>query len=240
MNGGTTNGPVEGGQDDGRLSLEEAAQLDAFLDRLSANQRSPAHDLTVEQVTDRLLAAQLCLMLPDVEAPTQTFLRSLERHFNLDMDQQRQYVGVSRRHVLRVGARAAAAAGLVGVGLAADEALQHLHAPQQLVAGPGRWYDIAAVDSVAPGQMQAFTAGGVLGYLINDGERLYALSALCTHMGCRLKPTQGPLGLRCLCHRARFSATGRVLAGPAAQPLPPIALRVEGGRIYARGTVEDA
>jgi nitrite reductase/ring-hydroxylating ferredoxin subunit len=238
---GTSKEPVEGGQDDGRLSLEEAAQLDAFLDRLSANRRSPAHDLTARQVTDRVLAAQLCLVLPDVETPTQAFLWSLERHLSLDMgQQQRQHVGISRRQVLRVGGRAVAAAGLVGAGLAAGEALQHLHASQQLVAGPGRWYDIAAIDSVAPGQMHAFTAGGVLGYLINDGRQLYALSALCTHMGCRLKPTQGSLGLRCLCHGARFSAAGAVLAGPAAQPLPRIALRVEGGRIYARGTVEEA
>jgi Rieske Fe-S protein len=58
-------------------------------------------------------------------------------------------------------------------------------------------------------------------------------------MGCRLKPTQDPLGLRYLCQGARFSGTGAVLAGPAAQSLPPIALQVEGGRVYARGTVED-
>ena len=237
---GTSNEPVEGGHDDRRLSLEQAVHLDAFLDRLCANRRPPTQALTGQQLTDRLLAAQLCLVLPDVETPKHTFLRSLERRFSLDIDQEQQHqTGVSRRQVLRTGARVAAAAGLAGAGLAADEALRHLHAPMQLVAGPGHWYDIAAADAVAPGQMQAFTAGGVLGYLVKDGQHLYAMSALCTHMGCRLKPTQSPLGLRCLCHGARFSATGTVLAGPAAESLPSIALRQEGGRIFARGTVED-
>jgi Rieske Fe-S protein len=58
-------------------------------------------------------------------------------------------------------------------------------------------------------------------------------------MGCRLKPAQGGPGLRCLCHGSRFSPDGRVLAGLAPDPLPRIALRIEGGRVYARGTAED-
>ena len=115
------------------------------------------------------------------------------------------------------------------------------HKPREACAPPcGPAPCCGAPGAVAPGQMHAFTAGGVLGYLVNDGQRLYALSALCTHMGCRLKPTQGAMGLRCLCHGARFSATGTVLAGPAAQPLPRLALQAVGGRIYVRGTVEEA
>ena len=89
-----------------------------------------------------------------------------------------------------------------------------------LVAEQGRWYDIAAADELASGHMKPFAAGGVLGYLVNVEGRLHAVSALCTHMGCRLKPEAGRLALRCLCHGAQFSADGRVLAGPAPQPLP--------------------
>lgn len=238
---GTSNEPAQGEHADG-LSMEQAVQLDAFLDQLITDRRPAAHDLSGQELTDRMLATQFRLMLADVEAPTRAFLRSLEHRFRADMGQeqrQRHQAGVSRRHVVRTGARAVAAASLVGVGFAADEAVRHLRQPQPLVADSGHWYDIAAADEVAGGQMKAFAAGGVLGYLVNDGHHLYAISAICTHMGCRLKPTQAPLGLRCLCHGARFRADGAVLAGPAAERLPVIAMQAVGGRIFVRGTVED-
>jgi nitrite reductase/ring-hydroxylating ferredoxin subunit len=147
--------------------------------------------------------------------------------------------GISRWRFLRVAAGAAAATGLVGVGVAADEVQRQLRQPHALVAGPGRWYDVAGATELTSGQMKAFAAGGILGYLINEGGRLHAVSAICTHMGCRLKPVQGRLGLRCLCHGSQFSADGRVLTGVAPDPLPHIAVRVEGGRVYALGTTED-
>jgi nitrite reductase/ring-hydroxylating ferredoxin subunit len=86
----------------------------------------------------------------------------------------------------------------IGAGFAADEAVRHPRQPQPLVAGRGHWYDVAAADEVATGQMKAFAAGGILSYLVNNGHRLQAISAIRTHMGCRLKPRQDPQGLRCL------------------------------------------
>jgi Rieske Fe-S protein len=85
-------------------------------------------------------------------------------------------------------------------------------------------------------------AGGVLGYLVNDGGHLRAVSAICTHMGCRVTPDGRGAGsapeFACLCHGSRFAASGRVLSGHARQPLPPIELRVMNGRVYALGTKE--
>jgi Rieske Fe-S protein len=57
-------------------------------------------------------------------------------------------------------------------------------------------------------------------------------------MGCRLKPVQERLGLRCLCHSAQFSADSRVLAGVAPDPLPHSAVRVKSGCVYAWDTME--
>ena len=42
---GTSNEPAQGGHDDRRLSMDETAHLDAFLDQLIANLRPAAHDL---------------------------------------------------------------------------------------------------------------------------------------------------------------------------------------------------
>ena len=102
-----------------------------------------------------------------------------------------------------------------------------------------RWYDVGTVGELADGQIKGFAAGGILGYLINEGGRLHAVSAICTHMGCRLKPDQGSVGLHCLCHGSRFGADGRVLRGPAVTRLPTIDVRVIAGRVYARGTIEN-
>ena len=231
----------EGDRDDALPSVEQVARLDAFLDQLGQEQRPVPHQLSVDETAERMLAAQLRLAREGVEEPAPEFLSALERTVAqaIEREQRTKGRGISRRRFLRAAAGAAAAMGLVGAGVEADELQRRLRQPHDLVAGPGRWYDIAAADELASGQMKAFAAGGVLGYLINDGGRLHAVSAICTHMGCRLKPAQGGPGLRCLCHGSQFSPDGRVLAGLAPDPLPRIALRIEGGRVYARGTAED-
>jgi nitrite reductase/ring-hydroxylating ferredoxin subunit len=234
--------PPEGEHDDVLPPAEQVARLDAFLDQLGAEQWPTPHQLSAPETVERMVAAQLRLTREGVEEPTPEFLNALEHTVTQAIAREQRTTGrwgISRWRFLRVAAGAAAATGLVGVGVAADEVQRQLRQPHDLVAGAGRWYDIAAANEVTSGQMKAFAAGGILGYLINDGGRLHAVSAICTHMGCRLKPVQGRLGLRCLCHGSQFSADGRVLAGVAPDPLPHIAMRVEGGRVYARGTTED-
>ena len=233
--------PPEGERDVALPSVEQVARLDAFLDQLGAEQRPAAHELSAQETAERMLAAQLRLAREGVEEPAPEFLSALERTVMqaIAREQRTNGRGISRWRFLRAAGGAAAAAGLVGAGVEANELQRQLRQPHDLVAGPGRWYDIAAADELASGQMKAFAAGGVLGYLINDAGRLHAVSAICTHMGCRLKPAQGGPGLRCLCHGSQFSPDGRVLAGLAPDPLPRITLRIEGGRVYARGTAED-
>lgn len=54
-------------------------------------------------------------------------------------------------------------------------------------------------------------------FLVNDGQKIFALSSMCTHRACTLKP-QGP-GLECPCHGSTFTATGQVTRGPARRDL---------------------
>ena len=57
-----------------------------------------------------------------------------------------------------------------------------------------------------------------------------AHTAICTHMGCTVKPGQGvELDCPCPCHGSRFdAATGRVLGGPATRPLQAWPFTVRG------------
>lgn len=61
-------------------------------------------------------------------------------------------------------------------------------------------------------------------FIGRDEAGLFALSAVCTHLGCTVTPAGEELV--CPCHGSRFSAHGLYLAGPASRPLPHLALRV--------------
>jgi cytochrome b6-f complex iron-sulfur subunit len=57
-------------------------------------------------------------------------------------------------------------------------------------------------------------------------------SAICTHMGCTVKPAKAKLD--CPCHGSQYSATtGKVLRGPAPDPLPSVPVTVSAGKVVA-------
>ncbi len=59
--------------------------------------------------------------------------------------------------------------------------------------------------------------------LLHTESGFSALSLICTHLGCSVE--NDAQGFSCPCHGSRFDANGKVLQGPAAQPLS--ALRIE-------------
>jgi len=58
--------------------------------------------------------------------------------------------------------------------------------------------------------------------LLREGETVFALSLVCTHLGCTINVAAD--GLSCPCHGSRFDRRGRVLQGPADRPLPMLEL----------------
>jgi len=56
-------------------------------------------------------------------------------------------------------------------------------------------------------------------YVGRDDQGLYALDAVCPHLGCLVELGEEG-GFVCPCHDSRFDAEGQVLNGPATQPLP--------------------
>ena len=57
-------------------------------------------------------------------------------------------------------------------------------------------------------------------YLIHAQEGFFALSAICTHLGCMTawKPELGIIA--CPCHGSKFKRDGEKIEGPAPKPLP--------------------
>jgi cytochrome b6-f complex iron-sulfur subunit len=57
-------------------------------------------------------------------------------------------------------------------------------------------------------------------YIVRTGEGFFALSAICTHLGCltAYKPDLGIIA--CPCHGSKFKKDGVKIEGPAPKPLP--------------------
>ncbi|HHK60282.1 MAG TPA: ubiquinol-cytochrome c reductase iron-sulfur subunit [Desulfobacterales bacterium] len=70
--------------------------------------------------------------------------------------------------------------------------------------------------------------------LFDDGAREpWAVSRICTHLGCRLNYSEADHLLVCPCHGSRFTVQGQRIAGPAKRDLPRYAVeRLADGRGY--------
>jgi len=53
--------------------------------------------------------------------------------------------------------------------------------------------------------------------VVREGNRYYALSLVCTHLGCTVEVT--PKTVSCPCHGSVFDRSGKVVRGPADRPL---------------------
>jgi Rieske Fe-S protein len=65
--------------------------------------------------------------------------------------------------------------------------------------------------------------------LMREGDTVYALDLVCTHLGCTVKVTGS--GLSCPCHGSRFDRQGRVLKGPADRALRRLKVEEHAGII---------
>lgn len=69
--------------------------------------------------------------------------------------------------------------------------------------------------------------------LIHAEGGYYALSLVCTHLGCTLNATVERLS--CPCHGSEFDREGRVLKGPAERPLQRLRVEERGGMVEVLG-----
>jgi len=118
---------------------------------------------------------------------------------------------VSRRTILRVSL---GLAGLLGLG-AVVKFLGYQPAP----ANPTHFtlktpqdYQVGSATSLPEAKA----------WLFRDEQGLYAISAVCTHLGCMVNFVTDQF--ECPCHGSRYNAAGYVLQGPAKLPLNYLAL----------------
>jgi glycine/D-amino acid oxidase-like deaminating enzyme/nitrite reductase/ring-hydroxylating ferredoxin subunit len=77
-----------------------------------------------------------------------------------------------------------------------------------------------ALAELPPGEGQVITwRGERLAVFRDDAGTLSALSPVCTHLGCLVHWNTAEKSWDCPCHGSRYDARGRVLNGPAVEPL---------------------
>jgi len=61
-------------------------------------------------------------------------------------------------------------------------------------------------------------------FIDRDEKGIYAMSAICTHLGCRVLWMEIQNGYHCPCHGAQFNREGTNIEGPAPRPLPRLGI----------------
>jgi cytochrome b6-f complex iron-sulfur subunit len=76
-------------------------------------------------------------------------------------------------------------------------------------------------------------------YLVHDSQGYFALSAICTHLGCLTAFKQETGRIECPCHGSKFRPDGTKIEGPAPKPLPRLRtwLNEDGELMVDRSTV---
>lgn len=216
-------------------------RVEAFLEAILKDRRPPRFPAEPDEARDMLTAASLRAGRPGADAPRPEFVDALERRLRTEMQAPSPVQGsapVSRRRLL--GGAAAAVAAAVGAGVGIDRMLEQRTdvSPQAeggLVPTTGTWMDVAAVGEVPVGRPLRFSAGAIEGYLVNHGDHLQAISAICTHLPCTLRHESGAQRLECPCHGAWFGLDGTAVQSAgypySLPPLPAVRSRVVDGRV---------
>jgi len=68
-------------------------------------------------------------------------------------------------------------------------------------------------------------------YVGHTEEGFFAMSAVCTHLGCMTRYIPEQAGIFCPCHGSRFDKSGTVTGGPAPRPLPRLQLTLADGEL---------
>jgi nitrite reductase/ring-hydroxylating ferredoxin subunit len=94
-----------------------------------------------------------------------------------------------------------------------------------VLPSPSKKFRITLPDALAAGE--PYIPPGRQVAIFRDAEGVHAVSTVCTHLGCVVKPN--PDGFECPCHGSRFARDGGVTKGPAPRALPWLQVSSKGG-----------
>ena len=127
----------------------------------------------------------------------------------------------TRRHFLEL-----IGLGAVGVAAAGSAVLGGEYLSPNAVREPPTRFKAGNPDDYTPGSVTLNKEQNV--FIVRGKEgNFYALSAVCTHLGCIANWKSEEGAIACPCHGSRFDRDGNVVAGPAPRPLPRFAMALD-------------
>ncbi len=128
---------------------------------------------------------------------------------------------VSRRHFLE-----SIAAGALGIAAVGSLVLTGEYLSPNVVREPPTKFKVGSPDRFERGSVTFEKDQKVFIFRAKEGY-FYAVSAVCTHLGCitNWKAEQGIIA--CPCHGSKFDRNGNKIAGPAPRPLQRFSMSLD-------------
>lgn len=119
-----------------------------------------------------------------------------------------------RGFVKKMGAAALA----VGVGGAAIQCVRYLQ--PNVLYEPSKVFKVGTLSNFPIGSRIVIEGRGI--EIVRERDGMHAISLVCTHLGCLIKPVENDadMGYMCPCHGSTFALNGDVQGGPAPKNLP--------------------
>jgi len=117
---------------------------------------------------------------------------------------------VTRRDFLGLAAFGAAILGSIGTLMGSMRFVK-----PDVYAEESKKFKIGKVENFPIGSTKKLDEKNV--FIFSDDNGLFAISAICTHLGCIVFPAE--FGFQCPCHGSQYDQDGNVIGGPAPRPL---------------------
>jgi cytochrome b6-f complex iron-sulfur subunit len=219
--------------------------VDRLADAVLAGERLPEGDLDPADADALRAAIQLRAARPGADNPSEEFITDLRRRIaqaTSPVSEEEPTAIADRsfgRRALLAAAGASVAAGVVGA--VAEATLSSPRSTREAATGPivpvdAEWVPVAADTALPDGAVQRFVTPTAVGFVVNRGGTVGAVSGACTHQGCLLRLNQAAERLDCPCHRTAFGLDGSLLfyqLDHAPAPLPTISVRRRDGNVEA-------
>lgn len=127
--------------------------------------------------------------------------------------------------------------GIGGIASSLPVALAACSPEKSTTTIPKDWQNIGKVAELdKTGQLlnENSPVGSVLVVGTSKAKNLVAVNPTCTHQGCKVDWKATENKFLCPCHKSAFAADGKVLAGPATEPLPTYAIKIEGDGVLVK------
>lgn len=120
------------------------------------------------------------------------------------------------------------------VGSAAAQIVKFLMPPMK-DSGASADVKAAGVNELPVGDARKFDLNGKPALLIHMPAGYFAVSAVCTHLGCIVTWDSAKKMVVCPCHNGVFDYKGNIVSGPAPKPLPSYSVAVKGDSVMVHG-----